>query len=654
MREINEISTAMAKGFAAEMTEKMNNGMLKKGCPIMRGVLTVKSGKETEIREGVKRVSITVKVNYPFNILKPSNRRIEVIVENGELRNVKEIMYVALDAINNIASDIVTYTKGYWFDIDSKCYPDFVPTIEKYGIEWFERSIADFYDYLTGFEGEANEAVAEEEVYSAPELDEEIEKIADEVFDELNPDFGKWVDGEEVETGFGNGWIDGEWAWEDDGARPKAPADPEMRNWMESLGCVFEDEDDDIDENGYSIDGLKYVNKNMETVDMDMIKECIYEMVEDDYVEGGWKINFEEFCDRLWTDYVWEKVLDSGCTDEALEAETRHVMGFNDRVRYIVEHGIVDGIENMYITDDDEVSIDEPTEEEQELIDDIISTVADEGYWYSCLEKEKAILNKYLDINDDLGCYEFIVKGDYYHLIDVDIIEQNIIDAIVAEAEDDCVVDVSGAWDEYSDYIEYLNWDYISQRVADEFTDAKLEGDYLFNYWECADAIYKAVDRHGDDIKHGRLKLNWDELDEDLAYYMVADDEFAEEVMSNLEEWMDIEEWLVYDDALYLKLPDDEEEVAPVQSVEDYIMDISSRPSYVKKENITIEYGSDYVEVGLFGSFFVKLYNDDVHAAAYCSEGLAWGKEDLMFAYDIMDYKSHIWAIVNENRKRAA
>lgn len=337
MRKINEISTAMAKGFAAEMTEKMNNGMLKKGCPIMRGVLTVKSGKETEIREGVKRVSITVKVNYPFNILKPSNRRIEVIVENGELRNVKEIMYVALDAINHIASNIVTYTKGYWFDIDSKCYPDFVPTIEKYGIEWFERNIAAFYDYLTGLEY-VNKAEAEEEVCDAPELDEEIEKI---------------------------------------------------------------------------------------------------------------------------------------------------------------------------------------------------------------------------------------------------------------------------------------------------------------------------VDRHGDEIKHGRLKLNWDIFEEDFADYMVADDEFADEVMSTLEDWMDIEEWLTYDDGLYLRLPDDEE-VVPVQSVEDYIMDISSRPSYVKKENITIEYGDKELVVGLFGSYFVKLYNDDIHAAAYCSEGLAWGKEDLMFAYDIMDYKSHIWAIVNENRRRLA
>ena len=47
-----------------------------------------------------------------------------------------------------------------------------------------------------------------------PMLDEEIEKIekiADEVFDELNPNFDKWVNGEDVETGFGDDyWIDGE------------------------------------------------------------------------------------------------------------------------------------------------------------------------------------------------------------------------------------------------------------------------------------------------------------------------------------------------------------------------------------------------------------------------------------------------------------
>lgn len=46
-----------------------------------------------------------------------------------------------------------------------------------------------------------------------------------------------------------DGWVDGEWAWEDDGTEPKAPADPKMKEWMESLGCKFEDDEvvDEVD-----------------------------------------------------------------------------------------------------------------------------------------------------------------------------------------------------------------------------------------------------------------------------------------------------------------------------------------------------------------------------------------------------------------------
>ena len=43
-----------------------------------------------------------------------------------------------------------------------------------------------------------------------------------------------------------DGWVSGEWAWEDDGTKPKAPADPEMKAWLESLGCKFEVDEDGV------------------------------------------------------------------------------------------------------------------------------------------------------------------------------------------------------------------------------------------------------------------------------------------------------------------------------------------------------------------------------------------------------------------------
>jgi hypothetical protein len=705
MEKINEISTAMAKGFAAEMTEKMNNGMLKKGCPIMRGVLTVKSGKETEIGEGVKRVSITVKVNYPFNILKPSNRRIEVIVENGELRNVKEIMYVALDAINWIGRKIVSFTKGYWCDIDSECYPDFVPTIEKYGIEWFERSITEFYDYLTGLEY-VNKAEAEEEVCDAPELnsiEDMVLDFNDYVLNTLMTDYEDAVGEAEVyaedygeyytevphlsvtmEYDYTIKYMWANWAYrnnvmEVNDAVEYYNANVDRFITNEELDAVLEglDGTDDVG-NGECLVWAKnpyYVEQEQEVCDapeLDEIIENALESAMDDGNEyyddkicqiGELYVSYTSPCDEFPKGCVcvvdeegrmygnWCNVSDSGFAVDFL-VKTLDVA---KEVAY--EHT------NMYITYDDEVGFEEPTEEEQdmteeeqELIDDIVSTVSDEGYWYSCLEEEKAIVDKYIDTDDDLQRFEFIKEGDYYHFIATDIIEDTIFQNIIEEAGNDCVPDVSGAWYDYEDYRDYLDWDKIIDDVEGYFTDAELKDDFLYDYYNCADDIYKAVDRHmakfDDEVKE--IKLDWGELDDEVAYFMVADDEFAEHVMTNVEEWLDIEEWLVYDDGLYIKFLVDEVEEAPVQSVEDYIMDISSRPVYVKKENITIEYGSDYVEVGLFGSYFVKLYNDDVHAAAYCSEGLSWGKEDLMFAYDIMDYKSHIWAIVNENRRRLA
>ena len=104
---------------------------------------------------------------------------------------------------------------------------------------------------------------------------------------------------------------------------------------------VFNDEeDDDITEEGYSVAGLKYLAENMPVVPVDAIVEGVNEYFSDCYAVarnrcmGFYECCFEEFCDIVWS-YVWPNVM----TDEALEAETRYYMEFNDRLRYMLDNG---------------------------------------------------------------------------------------------------------------------------------------------------------------------------------------------------------------------------------------------------------------------------------------------------------------------------
>ena len=104
---------------------------------------------------------------------------------------------------------------------------------------------------------------------------------------------------------------------------------------------VFNDEeDDDITEEGYSVAGLKYLAENMPVVPVDAIVEGVNEYFSDCYTVarnrcmGFYECDFEEFCDIVWS-YVWPNVM----TDEALEAETRYYMEFNDRLRYMLDNG---------------------------------------------------------------------------------------------------------------------------------------------------------------------------------------------------------------------------------------------------------------------------------------------------------------------------
>ena len=104
---------------------------------------------------------------------------------------------------------------------------------------------------------------------------------------------------------------------------------------------VFNDEEDnDITEEGYSVAGLEYLAETMPVVPVDAIAEGVNEYFSDCYAVarnrcmGFYECGFEEFCDIVWS-YVWPNIM----TDDALEAETRYYMEFNDRLRYMLDNG---------------------------------------------------------------------------------------------------------------------------------------------------------------------------------------------------------------------------------------------------------------------------------------------------------------------------
>ena len=123
-----------------------------------------------------------------------------------------------------------------------------------------------------------------------------------------------------------------------------------IAEWEKLTGMVYmapelEDapeleEDNDITEEGYSMRGLEYLAETMPVVPVDAIVEGVNEYFSDCYAVsrnrcmGFYECDFEEFCDIVWS-YIWPNVM----TDEALEAETRYYMEFNDRLRYMLDNG---------------------------------------------------------------------------------------------------------------------------------------------------------------------------------------------------------------------------------------------------------------------------------------------------------------------------
>ena len=121
---------------------------------------------------------------------------------------------------------------------------------------------------------------------------------------------------------------------------PAFETEPCLNDLSLGLGESYWSDTTGLNEDFMSLDALEYLAENMPVVPVDAIVEGVNEYFTDCYAVarkrcmGFYECGFEEFCDIVWS-YVWPNVM----TDEALEAETRYYMEFNDRLRYMLDNG---------------------------------------------------------------------------------------------------------------------------------------------------------------------------------------------------------------------------------------------------------------------------------------------------------------------------
>ena len=121
---------------------------------------------------------------------------------------------------------------------------------------------------------------------------------------------------------------------------------PSLEEWSEITG---------LNEDYMSLDGLKYLRETMVDADMEDIVDEAYEEVSNDlYVwlnelfRSG-ECPKDEFMDTMWT-YAWDIIRDRGLSDEALEAETRYYVEFDDIVeRRLEEWGLYERYNKIYM-----------------------------------------------------------------------------------------------------------------------------------------------------------------------------------------------------------------------------------------------------------------------------------------------------------------
>lgn len=82
-----------------------------------------------------------------------------------------------------------------------------------------------------------------------------------------------------------------------------------------------------------------------------------------------------------------------------------------------------------------------------------------------------------------------------------------------------------------------------------------------------------------------------------------------------------------------------------------YLMNIDSRPSWVKKDVFYFENCGNCLDIVMFGSYHIKLQYDPSYSsmdAASADDGCGYGREDLEYAADIMYNRDVILALAKE------
>lgn len=160
-----EITDKMAKGFAAEITSKRENLESKKGFHLANIMVNAKFGK-TEWDGTYEHINVSWEFLYPFNSVVTNKRRSKIYFNEDACCTIpaKVLLNEIIKGVEDIEHVVELY-KIEQFCIIEEGYPKFKEVIEKYGIEWFEKRIAEFYEYLTNLGGS--------EVYDAPMLNNE-------------------------------------------------------------------------------------------------------------------------------------------------------------------------------------------------------------------------------------------------------------------------------------------------------------------------------------------------------------------------------------------------------------------------------------------------------------------------------------------------
>lgn len=173
MKKIN-VTFEMAKGFANEITSKREKLASKKGFHLANVMVNAKFGK-TEWDGAYEHINVSWEFFYPFSSVVAKKRRSKIYFNENACCTIpaKVLLYEIVKGVEEIEHVVELYKNGE-FCIVENTYPTFIETVEKYGVEWFEKRIAEFFAYVANLEKvEVESNVENAEIINDPMLDEQ-------------------------------------------------------------------------------------------------------------------------------------------------------------------------------------------------------------------------------------------------------------------------------------------------------------------------------------------------------------------------------------------------------------------------------------------------------------------------------------------------